>query len=51
MAPAQIPVFYSQKPSTEKFNHALGHKGLRLGIVLAKTGLELGGFKDTTLDY
>ena len=31
--------------------HALGHKGFGLGTFLPKTGLELGGFKATTLNY
>ena len=32
-------------------HYALGHKGGGLGTFLPKTGLELGGFKATTLNY
>ena len=31
--------------------HALGHNGRQMVTNLPKTGLELGGFKDTTLNY
>ena len=31
--------------------HALGPKGSGLRTFLPKTGLQLGGFKDTTLNY
>ena len=31
--------------------HALGHNGTEIVTFLPKTRLELGGFKDTTLNY